>query len=138
MWNLDKDVEGRPESTAWHPRTDTNFQLGGRGPDRALVKFVPTPEDSRSAYRRLRGLQRRRASYATQIPSVSPRLALSVWAPSASATDGENRQAAQVLFDEGTSLMQKGDYTAACQKFEEASRLYPSGPFRRWRAGKPR
>ncbi|MFO0552215.1 MAG: tetratricopeptide repeat protein [Polyangiaceae bacterium] len=42
-------------------------------------------------------------------------------------TEAENQQAAQVLFDAGTELVKKGDYAAACPKFEEATKLYPNG-----------
>jgi hypothetical protein len=46
---------------------------------------------------------------------------------SAAPTDAEDRQAAQILFDEATNLVDAGSYAAACPKFEEAARLYPEG-----------
>lgn len=62
-----------------------------------------------------------------RIASVLVFIAVVVSTGPAAATDGESRQAAQVLFDEGTKLMQSGDYAAACPKLEEAARLYPEG-----------
>lgn len=59
--------------------------------------------------------------------SISVSAALLVASVAANATEAENRQAAQILFDEATTKMEQGAYDAACSEFDEASRLYPEG-----------
>jgi hypothetical protein len=43
----------------------------------------------------------------------------------AQTVDAANEATSRALFDEGRRLMQKGDYAAACGKFEEGQRLAP-------------
>src|ERR1700722_3703046 len=47
--------------------------------------------------------------------------------PPCAADDATNAAAAQVLFDQGKALMDKGDYLRACTQLEESQKVQAAG-----------
>src|SRR5258706_16461934 len=68
-----------------------------------------------------RSIRTRAAS--SLLVAASLALALALAASSARGGDAQQRAAAQVLFDQGKALVDRGKFAEACPKFQESLRL---------------
>jgi len=73
----------------------------------------------------MKGRLRRRLVPLRTITRIAPALAVFAVALRANADPADEKAAAQVLFDEGRALVDRGDFDGACPKFAESQRIDP-------------